>query len=64
MPLVVAMHVVPTGDLIEHDTGDEPCVCGATTEWVIGPDGGHGKMITHYSLDGRELHERDHGTAH
>jgi hypothetical protein len=28
------------------------------TEWIIGPDGSHGKMITHHSLDGRELYER------
>jgi hypothetical protein len=39
-------------------TGRKAQICGAMTEWIIGPDGSHGKMITHHSLDGRELYER------
>lgn len=58
MVLAATMHVLPVEDLIEHDIGDETCVCGPTTEWVIGQDGAHGKMITHHSLDGRELNEQ------
>ncbi len=57
MALGATVHVLPVDDLIEHDTNGEACVCGATTEWVIGDDGAHGKMITHHSLDGRELYE-------
>jgi hypothetical protein len=52
------MHVVPVGDLIRHDVDGELCVCGPDTEWVIGYVGA-GKMITHHSLDGRELQLAD-----
>lgn len=51
------VHVYPIGDLIEHDTDSDDCVCGPTTEHVPGDDGGDGWVITHHSLDGREAHE-------
>ena len=51
------VHVLPIGDLIEHeDVGDE-CACGPTTEPVMRDDGSNGWLITHHSLDGREAHE-------
>ncbi|WP_179278339.1 hypothetical protein [Rhodococcus sp. 15-649-2-2] len=49
------IHVVPVNDLIEHL--DDDCPCGATTEPVPRDDGSVGWLITHHSLDGRELHE-------
>lgn len=59
MPLVTTMHVFPIGDLVEHEVDGEPCVCGPSTEWLIGRDGSTGKLVTHHSLDDRELYERD-----
>lgn len=52
-------HVVPNGDLIEHDwqTHEPTCVCGPTTRPVKREDGSVGWVITHNSLDGRELNE-------
>lgn len=54
-------HTFPVNDLIEHDTsaetGDE-CTCGPTTEPIQRADGSYGWHILHYSLDGRELNER------
>lgn len=51
-------HVVPVDDLIEHDTsGEEDCICGTDTEPVEREDGSMGWLVSHYSLDGRELHE-------
>lgn len=49
------VHVYPIGDLIEHDTETDDCVCGPTVEHV--PGDGDGWIITHHSLDGREAHE-------
>lgn len=54
MPTV---HVVPINDLIEHDDIGDDCVCGPTTEPVKADDGYVGWVITHHSLDGRELSE-------
>ncbi|MFE3461382.1 hypothetical protein ACFXKD_27880 [Nocardiopsis aegyptia] len=51
------VHVVPLGDLIEHE--DEDCPCGPTPEPVEADDGSIGWVITHHSLDGRELHEQE-----
>jgi hypothetical protein len=45
-------HVVPLGDLIEHQEND--CPCGPTTHPVMREDGSNGWVITHHSLDGRE----------
>ena len=56
MPRTV--HVVPIGDLIEHDSDGDSCVCVPTTEPVEGEDGSIGWLVVHHSLDGREQHER------
>ncbi|WP_435110148.1 hypothetical protein [Nocardiopsis synnemataformans] len=55
------LHVVPNNDLIEHDwsTNDATCVCGPTTKPIKRPDGSVGWVITHSSLDGRELREQE-----
>jgi hypothetical protein len=50
------VHVVPTGDLIEHEVGDG-CVCVPRLEPVPRPDGSVGWLLVHHSLDGRELAE-------
>lgn len=47
------VHVLPVADLIEHE--DHDCTCGPTTEPVPRPDGSFGWLVTHHSLDGREL---------
>lgn len=44
-------HVVPRGDLIEHQADDD-CACGPTSKPVEG-----GFVTVHHSLDGREQHE-------
>jgi hypothetical protein len=49
------VHVVPVGDLVEHEVED--CVCGPTPEPVFRGDGSNGWLITHHSLDGRERQE-------
>lgn len=51
------VHVLPLDDLITHDS--DTCACGPTTEPIKRDDGGIGWVITHHSLDGRELHEWD-----
>lgn len=54
------IHVLPLDDLIEHDSDhSDECICGPDTTYV---EGG-GKVITHHSLDGRELHEYDREDA-
>lgn len=51
-------HVIPIADSIEHDTsGETDCVCGPDTEPVERDDGSMGWLISHHSLDGRELNE-------
>jgi hypothetical protein len=49
----VALHVIPVGDLVEHDTSDD-CVCVPRSEPVERDDGSHGWLVVHHSLDGRE----------
>ncbi len=51
------VHTYPVGDLIEHDTTGEPCVCVPRVEAVPREDGSMGWLVVHASLDGRELHE-------
>lgn len=51
------VHVVPIGDLIEHDSDGGDCPCGPTVEPVPRDDGSMGWMHVHHSLDGREQHE-------
>lgn len=50
------VHVMPVADLIEHEWQDCPCHPGV--EPVPRDDGSMGWLITHHSLDGRELRER------
>jgi hypothetical protein len=54
------VHVLPVNDLIEHYSNGEDCPCGPTVEFVPPEDGDHedGWLITHHSLDGRELVEQ------
>jgi hypothetical protein len=53
---VSTVHVVPTNDLVEHET-TESCACGPTCEVVFRGDGTNGWLYTHHSLDGRERRE-------
>jgi hypothetical protein len=59
------VHVIPVGDLVDHDTSGADCVCGPSTEAVYRDDGSNGWLIRHNSLDGREATERatDEGTG-
>ena len=54
------VHVLPVDDLIEHEAQDDECPCGPTVEFVPREDDDQedGWLITHHSLDGRELAER------
>lgn len=45
------VHVVPIGDLIDHEE-TEDCICGPDVE--IHPECW---LVIHHSLDGRERHE-------
>lgn len=49
----MSQHVVPVGDLIEHETTDE-CPCGPRSDEVERDDGSYGWVVVHHSLDGRE----------
>lgn len=51
-----AVHVEPVNDLIEHEDSDK-CVCGPDVEAVFRDDGSNGWLISHHSLDGREMNE-------
>lgn len=50
------VHVLPIGDLIKHRE-TEYCDCGPDVEAVFRDDGSNGWLVTHHSLDGRELSE-------
>ncbi len=52
------VHVLPVNDLIEHEDVGDGCPCGPTVEPVEADDGVIGWIITHHSLDGRELLEQ------
>ena len=54
---MATFHVSPVEDLIDHDTDGDDCLCGPTTEAVPDDDGGFGWVVTHHSLDGREVNE-------
>lgn len=56
----MAVHVLPVGDLIEHQARDD-CPCGPRTEPVERDDGSMGWLHVHHSLDGREAAERAEG---
>lgn len=46
------VHTFPINDVVEHDTDNfDACICGPDVEYV---EGG-GKLVTHHSLDGREI---------
>jgi len=49
----MSQHVVPVGDLIEHELTDD-CPCGPRSEAVKRDDGSYGWVVVHHSLDGRE----------
>lgn len=53
------VHTYPVNDLIVHELEGDDCPCGPTTEPVPRDDGSMGWLISHHSLDGRELHEPD-----
>lgn len=55
--MATTVHVFPVGDLVDHDTDGDGCVCGPTTEPVPRGDGSMGWVVTHHSLDGREERE-------
>lgn len=57
------VHTYPVGDIIEHDTDSDDCMCGPTTEAVECDDGTYGWTILHHSMDGREHHEPGHNRA-
>lgn len=44
------VHVHPLDDVIEHDLDGTKCPCGVTVEQTRGVP-----LVTHHSLDGREL---------
>ena len=50
-------HVLPAGDLIEHEE-TEDCACGPKVTFLT-----DGKVVTHNSLDGRERHESSNEEA-
>lgn len=54
------VQVFPIDDLIEHDLDDD-CVCVPRETLVHCDDGSDGWVITHHSLDGRELTEAGRG---
>ena len=53
------LHVVPRGDLVEHETAtEEPsCVCGPRVEHCTYDAAPDGWRVVHNSLDRREDHE-------
>lgn len=50
-------HIIPRGDLIEHEVSTE-CVCGPETIPLHCDDGTISYMYSHHSLDGREINEK------
>ena len=50
------VHVLPQGDLIDHEAED--CICGPTVEPCPREDGSMGWLVTHHTLDNREAGER------
>jgi hypothetical protein len=55
---MAVVHVYPAADLIEHEVDGADCPCGPTTEPVPREDGFMGWVVSHNSLDGRELREQ------
>lgn len=50
------VHVVPQGDLVEHDTStdQDDCVCVPAVQRVPNEHGPDGWVLVHHALDGRE----------
>lgn len=55
-PMAAEAHVIPRGDLIDHQPA-EACCCGPTCEPVERDDGSIGWLYVHHSLDAREATE-------
>lgn len=55
-PDTATLHVLPVNDLIEHEDSDD-CICGPMSTLIRRGDGSDGWIVTHNSLDGRELNE-------
>lgn len=55
-------HVLPLDDAIEHSE-EEDCICGPRIEPIERADGSIAWLVTHHSLDGRELAEPRDGGA-
>lgn len=49
------IHVMPVGDLIQHEAADD-CVCGPKTQPIELDDGAIGWMQLHHMLDNRTAH--------
>jgi hypothetical protein len=49
------VHVIPHDDLIRHEYCD--CPCGPDQELIPTDHGGDAYLVTHHSLDGREVYE-------
>ncbi|MEU9925085.1 hypothetical protein AB0H51_28020 [Streptomyces griseoluteus] len=45
-----AVHVVPVGDDIEHDTYTGTCQCGAETTHIAAADGTEGRFTVHRAV--------------
>ena len=43
------VHVYPLGDLVDHDTEGDDCVCGPLVEPVPRDDGSYGWLLTHHT---------------
>lgn len=53
------LHVVPRGDLVEHDTATEEasCACGPAVEHCTYDHAPDGWLVVHHALDGRDTEE-------
>lgn len=51
------MHVFPLDDVVAHELDGDGCACGPDLEPVFEEDGSVSWLVSHHSLDGRELHE-------
>lgn len=51
------VHVLPVADAIVHEDEGRECVCGVDLEWIINMSGTTALIVTHHSLDGREVYE-------
>lgn len=54
---MATVHILPVGDLIDHESTGDGCPCGPRVEAVFRDDGSNGWLVVHNSLDGREQFE-------